>query len=147
MKIKKILINPTTLNWIYDSERIVNTINSLITAQEEIEKRTKKLEDLLLIDEPMPETIEKMEFCTCKNPLRCGGGACMECGKMIQFKENLQKLQKGNYWMINTRGLVVQAPKSGYKYKVRKAFGDCFKTRKQAELALKRVEEVFKRIK
>lgn len=54
---------------------------------------------------------------------------------------------KDIYWMVTNKGLVVQAPKSGKKYGSRKAWGNCFNTKKTAEIALKRIKGVFKRLK
>jgi len=54
---------------------------------------------------------------------------------------------KDIYWMINTRGMAVPAIKCGKYYKIRKEFGNCFRTEKKAKIALKRIKAVFKRIK
>jgi len=54
---------------------------------------------------------------------------------------------KGNYWMINSRGVVNESPKAGKKYPSRKKFGNVFKSKEIAEIALKRVKAVFKRLK
>jgi hypothetical protein len=54
---------------------------------------------------------------------------------------------KDMYYMINTRGMIILSPKSGKHYELRKKFGDCFRTEKQAEIALKRIKSIFKRMK
>lgn len=58
-----------------------------------------------------------------------------------------KKEKKGNYWMVNTRGMVSNSPRVGRKFAGRKSFGNVFKTKQQAMVACKRMKLLFKRIK
>lgn len=57
------------------------------------------------------------------------------------------KEPKGSYWMVNTRGTVVQSPMRGKKAQLRKKFGNYFRTKKLAMLAKERMSKLFTRIK
>ena len=64
--------------------------------------------------------------------------------------EDLSKLSKGgqmSYWWVSSKGRINNASRSGENYELRRAFGDCFRTKRQAELAKKRIKKVFERIK
>lgn len=52
----------------------------------------------------------------------------------------------GKYWMVNTRGMVLQSEKNTKKYATRKAFGDCFSSKAKAEKARDRMKRLFARI-
>lgn len=60
-------------------------------------------------------------------------------------KENI--LHRGSYWAVNTRGIIVECPKSSKHYAMRKDFGNCFTNRKKAEIARERMKRLFERIK
>lgn len=92
---------------------------------------------------------EPKQECQCKGrklvySINGGSEKCRKCD--LPLPTNTKEEVKGCYWMINTRGTIVISPKSGKKYPERKEFGDVFKTKKKAEIALKRVKALFRRI-
>jgi hypothetical protein len=106
------------------ASQIAKAVNKIIECTDELQKRS-------LLKPTEAEALKIMQ----KEIGQADG--CGITGKL----EN--KPTRGSYFMINTRGSVVEAPKIGMKYKERKKFGNCFKTRRLAVLALQEIQIVF----
>ena len=65
---------------------VINTINALIQAQEEMEKRVNKIANWLDIDNiNVPPKSEPKEECLCKwGAATTIEGRCIKCGELIQ---------------------------------------------------------------